>query len=128
MGATGDLGGLRGHWFAMEVKPILLSVRGPTFLKSVCLLDRANTESNKRQDQRANADARLRAFANVPAMRTPKHWGTDVSLGSNLLEHLLQVIAQLDDRVEGHARMPLGSQARNHFRKPYSLRVTCGHI
>jgi hypothetical protein len=38
MDASGDLGGRRGDDFAIEIKPILLPLRCPTFLKSVCLL------------------------------------------------------------------------------------------
>src|SRR5258708_1441298 len=99
MGA--NLGGQRGHAFAIEIEPVLLPVGGPTFLKSVCLLGREDTESSKRQNHGANTDVRLRAFANVPTPRTPKNWGTDVSLGSNSLKHRVQVIAQLDDCIEG---------------------------
>jgi hypothetical protein len=52
----------------------------------------------------------------------------DVPLGPNSLKHRVQVIAQLDDRFEGHVLSPLGAQPLNHLRKPYSLRVTCGHV
>ena len=128
MGATGELGGRRGHAFAIEIKLILLPIRCPTFLKSVCRLGGGDTESSKRQDHGANTDVRLRAFANMPTQRTPKNWATDVSLGSNSLKRRVQVIAQLDDCVEGHALMPLKAQPLNHFRKPYSLGVTCGHV
>jgi hypothetical protein len=71
---------------------------------------------------------RLSAFADLPTLRTPKDRGTDVPLGSNSLKRSVQVVAQLDDCVEGHAPMPLGTQPLNHFLKPHSLRVTCGHI
>src|SRR5260370_208676 len=37
MSATGDLGGRRGHALTIEIKPNLLPVRCPTFLKVVCL-------------------------------------------------------------------------------------------
>jgi hypothetical protein len=52
----------------------------------------------------------------------------DVSPGSNSLQHRVQVIAQFDDSVEGHALMPLGAQPIEHFQKPYPLRVTSGHV
>jgi hypothetical protein len=42
----------------------------------------------------------------------------DMSLGSNPLEHPVEVVAQLDDCVEGHAQMPTGAQLLNHFREP----------
>jgi hypothetical protein len=128
MDAAADLGRRRRHAFAVEIKPILLPVRCPTFLETVCLPGGGDTESRKRQDHGANADVRVRAFANMPTSRTPENWGTDVSLGSSSLKPRVQVIAQLDDRVEGHARMPLGAQPLNHFRKPNSLRVTRGHV
>ena len=54
--------------------------------------------------------------------------GADVSLRPNSLKHLVQFVAQFDNRVEGHTLMPLGPQPLNHFRKPYSLRVTGGHV
>ena len=63
MAATGDLSQRRVHDFAIGIKPILLPVRCPTFLKSVRLLARGDTESSKRQDHGANTDVRLRAFA-----------------------------------------------------------------
>jgi hypothetical protein len=128
MSATGDLGGRRGHAFTIEIKPNLLPVRCPTFLNGVCMLGGGDTESSKGQDHGANTDVGLRAFANMPTPRTLKNWGTDVSLGSNLLKLRVQLIAQIDDCVEGHALMPLKAQPLNHFRKPYSLGVTCGHV
>jgi hypothetical protein len=73
MDATGDLGGHRAHALAIEIKPILLPVRCPTFLKTVCLLGRGDNESSKRQDG-ANTDVRRRARANMPAPRTRKNW------------------------------------------------------
>ena len=128
MDTPGDVSGPWYQAFAVKIKLLLLSVRCPTFLNSVCLLGGGDTESSKRQDHGANTDVGLRAFANMPTPRTPKNWGTDVSLGSNLLKLRVQLIAQLDDCVEGHALMPLKAQPRNHFRKPYSLGVTCGHV
>ena len=124
----GDFAGRRGHDFCIEIKPILLPVRCPTFLKSVRLLGGGDTESSKRQYHGANTYARLRASANMPTLRTPKNWGMDLSLRSNSLKHRVQVIAQLDDFIEGHALMPRGAQQLNHFWEPYSLRVTCGHV
>ena len=128
MDAAGDLEGRRGRAFAIEVKPILLPVRCPRFLKGVDLIGGDDPESSQRQDHGANTGARLRAFANMPTLRTPKNWGMDASLGPNSLKCPVQVIAQLDYFVEGHALTPLGAQPLNHFWKPYSLRVTCGHV
>jgi hypothetical protein len=128
MDATGDLAGRRRPAFAIDIKPILVPVRCPAFLKSACLLGGGDTESSKRQDHGANTDVRLRAFANMPTPRTPKNWGTDVSIGSNSLKRRVQIITQLHDCVEGHALMPLGAQLLNYFREPYSLRSTCSHI
>ena len=99
MDATGDSAGRRGHAFAIEIKPILLPVRRPTLLESVGLPGGGDTESSRRQDHGTNTDVWVRAFANMPAPRTPEHWGTDVPLGSNSLKRRVQVIAQLDDCV-----------------------------
>ena len=52
----------------------------------------------------------------------------DVALGSNSLKHRIQVIAQVDDCVEGHALLPAGTQVVNHFRKPDSLRIASSHF
>ena len=128
MSATGDLGGRRGHALAIEIKPTLLPVCCPIFLKSRCRLGGGDSESSNRQDHGANADVRLRAFANVPALRTLEDRRADVSLGPNSLKHRVQIVAQFDDCVEGHTLMPLGAQPLNHFWKPYSLRVTGGHV
>ncbi len=92
------------------------------------LLGGRDTESSKRQYYGANANVRLRAFANMPTVRTPKNSGTDLALGSNSLKCCVQLIAEPDDRVEGHALVPLGTQPLNHFRKAYSLRVTGSHV
>ena len=46
MAATGDFAGQRGHTFTIEIKPILLPVRCPTFLKSVRPLGGSDTESS----------------------------------------------------------------------------------
>jgi hypothetical protein len=127
MGATCNLDRGRGNAFSIEIKPILLPVRCPTFLKSVNPLGGRHAESSKRQYYGANTDVRLRAFPNMPTVRTRKNRGTDVALGSNSVECCVQLIAQLDDRVERHATVPLGAQPLNHFWKPYSLRVTCSH-
>ncbi len=93
MDATGDFAGRRGHAFSIEIKPIPLPVRRPTFLKGVRLLGGGDTESGKRQNHGANADARFRALANMPTPRTPENWGMDLPLGSNSLKHGVQVIA-----------------------------------
>jgi hypothetical protein len=57
-----------------------------------------------------------------------KDGSADVPPASNLLQHRVQVIAQFDHCVEGHALMPLGTQPLNQFREPHPLHVTCGHV
>jgi hypothetical protein len=64
----------------------------------------------------------------MPATRASKDRGTDVALGSNSLKHRIQVIAQVDDCVEGHALQPVGAQVLDHFRKPNSLRIASSHF
>ena len=128
MDASGDFGGRRGQASSIEIKPVPLPICCPIFLKSVCQFGSGDAESTERQDNGTNTDVRLRTFANVPTARTSKDRRADVSLGSNSLQHRIQAIAQLDDCVEGHARMPLGAQPLNHLWKPYSLRVTGGHV
>lgn len=48
-------------------------------------------------------------------------------LRPNSLKHRFQIVAQVDDSVEGHVLMPLGAQPRNHFWKPDSLAFPGGH-
>jgi hypothetical protein len=64
----------------------------------------------------------------MAATRAPKDRGTDVALGSNSLKRRIQVIAQVDDCVEGHALQPVGAQVLDHFRKPNSLRIASSHF
>jgi hypothetical protein len=128
MHATGDLSGRRGQAFAMEIKPILLPVRCPIFLKTECQLGGGDTESTERQDHGANTDMRFGAFGNMPTPRTLKDRRREVPFGSNSLKHRVQVIPQLDDCGEGHALVPLGAQPLHHVGKPHSLCVTCGHV
>jgi hypothetical protein len=94
MAAWGDgVGGWRVHAFAIQIKPILLPVCCPTFLKNICLRGGGDTESIKRQDHGSNTDVRRRALANMPAPGTRKNWGTDMPLGSKPLKRRVQVIA-----------------------------------
>ena len=126
MVASGDFVDHRSH--ATKINPLLLPVCCPRFLKRAGLLGWSDPESSERQDHRTNADVRLRALANMPTLWAPKNCRANVPVGSNSLQHRVQVIAQLDDCVEGHALMPLGAQPLNHLRKPYSLCVTGGHV
>jgi hypothetical protein len=121
-------GDCRFRAFAVKIEPVLLSVCSPTFFKIPYVLGLPDVESLEGQDHGANADARLRAFSNVPTSRTPQDRRADVPAGSNPLQHCVQVVAQIDECVEGHARLPLGTQPRDHFREPDSLRVTGGHV
>jgi hypothetical protein len=75
----------------------------------------------------ANADVWRRALTDIPTLRTLHDRSPDVPLRSNLLEHRVQIVAQLDECVQGHALVPLGTQPLHHLRKPYSLRVNGGH-
>ncbi len=90
MVATGDFADHRGH--ALKINPLLLPVCCPRFLKRAGLLGRGDPESSARQDHRANTDVRLRAHANMPALRAPKNCRTDVPVGPNSLEHRVQII------------------------------------
>ena len=92
MRATGSLSGHWVHALAINIKPILLSMRCPSLFKSVYWLGAADTESEDRQNHCANTDMMLSTLANTPALRTPKQGGTDTSLGSKPLKHRIQVI------------------------------------
>jgi hypothetical protein len=107
MVATGHLDGPRRGTFTINIKPILLSVRRPTFFKSACLFGGGDTESSERQDHGANANVRFRAWANVPTLPASENWRVDMSLGSGSLKHRVQIVTQLNDCFEGHALMPL---------------------
>ena len=90
MVATGDFVDHRGH--AIKINPLLLPVCCPRFRRRAGLLGRGDPESSERQDHRANADVRLRALANKPALRAPKNCRADVLVGPNSLQHRVQII------------------------------------
>ena len=90
MAATSDFIAYWGH--AIKINPLLLPVCCPRFLKKAGLLWRGDPESSDRQDDRANADVRLRALANMPALRTPKNCRANVTVGTNSLQHRVQII------------------------------------
>jgi len=114
--------------FAKNIEFILLPVGRPTLFKRLDLFGVGDAESCKRQQHCTNADMRLCAFTNMATMRTFKDRRADVLRGSNSLEHRIQLIPQFDGGLERHLVMPLGTQCLNHFRKPYSLRVTGSHL
>jgi hypothetical protein len=111
----------------VQIEPLLRPMCCPCFLKSAGLLGRGEAEAAKRQNHRANADVGLPALANMATLWTLKHCGANVPLRPDSLQHRVQFIAQFDEPVEGHARMPLGAQPLNHLPKPHSLRVARGH-
>ena len=124
MTASGHLGRWKPLTFAKNIESVLLPVQRPTLFKSLDLLGIGDAESYERQEHCTNADMRMCAFTNMPTMRTFKDRGANVPLGSNSLEHRVQLVPQFDRGLERHPVMPLGAQGFNHFRKPYSLRVT----
>ena len=124
MTASWHLGRWESPNFAKNVEFVLLPVQRPTLFKRLGLLGADDIESYERQEHCTNADMRLPAFTNMPTMRTFKDRGANVPLGSNSLEHRVQLVPQFDRGLERHPVMPLGAQGFNHFRKPYSLRVT----
>jgi hypothetical protein len=128
MTAARHLGRWKPLTLAKNVESVLLPVHRPTLFKCLDLLGIGDAESNERQEHCTNADMRLRALTYVPTMWTFKDRGADVLLGSNSLEHRVQAIPQSDGSLERHPVMPLRAQCLNHFRKPYSLRVTCRHL
>ena len=128
MTALGRLGRWKPLTFAKNIEFVLLPVHRPTLFKHLDLLSVGDAESYERQEHCTNADMRLRAFTNMPTMRTFKDRGANVLLGSNSLEHRVQAIPQFNGSLERNPVMPLGAQCLNHFRKPYSLRVTCSHL
>ena len=114
--------------FAKNIEFVLLPVQRPMLFKRLDLLGAGDAESHERQEHCTNADMRQCAFTNMPTLRTFKDRGANVPLGSNSLEHRVQAISQFDGSLERHPVMPLGAQCLNHFRKPYSLRVTRSHL
>ena len=127
MEATRRLRGWRFRAFAVKIEPILPPVHRPRFLKSLDAFGVRNAESQERKQHGANADVGRRSFTDMPTPRTLHDRSPDVPLRSNLLENRVQIVAQLDECVEGHALVPLRTQPLDHLRKPYSLRVTGGH-
>jgi hypothetical protein len=52
----------------------------------------------------------------------------DVSRGPKMPQHSIEIISQLDKRLDGHPIMPVGSQLLHHLWEPHSLRITRGHV
>jgi hypothetical protein len=128
MDAVDGSGGRRTHALAIEIKPILFPVRGPSFLKNRCLLHGGDAESSKRQNHGANTYVRFRAFANMATPGAPEDWGTDTTFQSNTFEHRIQLISQFHEGLEGRTLRPLGAQPLNHFREPDALGVSRRHV
>lgn len=108
---------------AIKIDPLLFSVCRPHLLQEAGLIGRGAPESGERQDDSANADARLRALAHMPTLRAVENWRAEVALRPDSLEHRVEISAQLDEFGAGHVLAPLRAQALDHFRKPYSLSV-----
>jgi hypothetical protein len=52
----------------------------------------------------------------------------DAAFRSDPLKLRVQLIAQYDECVAGHAPMPSHAQPLDHFGKPNSLRITRSHV
>jgi hypothetical protein len=128
MNADGARGAPCSDALAIEIKAVLLPMSRPAFLEGACLRGRSDPESTKRQDHGANADVRVCALADMPTARTFQDRGTDVPFRADPLKLRVQFIAQFDERVAGHAPVPLRAQSLNHFGKPDSLRIPRGHL
>ena len=80
----------------MKIEPILPAVGSPTLFQSVCLFVGGDTEMSERKDHGANTHMRLRAWADMPTLRTPENWRMDPARRSNFFQHGVQLVAQLD--------------------------------
>jgi hypothetical protein len=100
MTASGRLGRYRSFTFAKSIESVLLPIHRPTLFKRLDLLGIGDAEPHERQEHCTNADMRLRAFTNMPTMRTIEDWRADVPFGSNSLEHRVKAIPQFDGSLE----------------------------
>ena len=91
MAATGDLFDRSGR--AKKIDTRLLPVCGPRLFDGANLVGRSDSETSERQDHRANAEVMLRALTNLPTFRAPENRVAKVTVGSNLLQHRVQLIA-----------------------------------
>jgi len=96
MEATRRLRGWRFHTFTVKIEPIPQPVHRPRCLKSRDAFGVRNAESQERKQHGANADVWRRALTDIPTPRTLRDRSPDVPLRSNLLEHRVQIVAQLD--------------------------------
>jgi hypothetical protein len=60
------------------------------------LLGRRHTESAERQDHGPDGDVGFGCFANMSAPRAPDNRRTDVPLSPNLVQHGVELVAQLN--------------------------------
>jgi len=100
MTAAWHLGRWKPFNFAKNIESVLLPVQRPTLFKRLDPLGVGDAESYERQQHCTNADMRLRAFTNMPTMRTSKDRRADVPFGSSALEHRVQAISQFDGSLE----------------------------
>ena len=57
-----------------------------------------------------------------------KHWRPNVTLGANLLKHLIEIVTQIDDLGEGNVLVPLLTQSIDHLGEPYFVGITRSHV
>ncbi len=67
------------------------------------------------------------SLANMPTFRAPKHWRTELPIGSDLLEHFVKFVSKVDQLFRPHLFLPLRAQPVDHLVKPNALSITCRH-
>jgi hypothetical protein len=80
----------------VKIKPVVNPILRPVSFYSLCVLLRSDTESAERQDERPNAYLRFSRRSGCPTLGAAQDRGHNMPLGPNLLQHRVQLIAQLD--------------------------------
>src|ERR1035441_5260170 len=94
---------------AIEVEPVLFSVRDPSLFEHLDLLSRRDAEAAERQDHGSDSDVGLGGFANMPAVRARNNARRDVPLSPNPVQH--GVLAAQEQQCQPRYLMPKASSA-----------------
>jgi len=116
--------GFRCSYFALQVEPVLNPVFCRVLFEFLCYRPLGDSESCSRKNDSAYADSGFGCSPDTTAFRTANDWWLDMPLVSDLLQHLVEVVAQGYEPRKRHCRIPLGPQPLHHFREPHSVGIS----
>ena len=112
---------------SFDVQLMFLTIFCPCFLQGLGLIPRCDFESHQRQNHSAHANARLGCRSRLSAFRARDDCSLNMPDCSDLMEHFVQLVPQVDKRRHRHLRLPFRTQSSDHLRESGSLRIARGH-